>query len=124
MKKDGAWGDHIVVQAAANYFKVLINIIPSSDPYSGVIPINPKLDPGEHVVNNPLVLGHVAEYHYVSLEPVSGELCSYVFMRLSKMLSNLEVTRCFMMRLHGNQLLAELMTSFNPLTRIKPVSRA
>ena len=91
MKKDGAWGDHIVVQAAANYFKVPINIIRSSDPYDGVIPINPMLGPGEHAVN-PLVLGHVAEYHYISLEPVPRELCSYVFMRLSKMLSDLEVT--------------------------------
>ena len=112
MKEDGAWGDHIVLVAAAKCFKVPINIITSSDLQNKVIRINPTLDPGEHTVN-PLVLGHVAEHHYISLEPVPGELCSYVRDIQKCFQTLMKVTRCFMPRLYGNQLLVKLMTSFN-----------
>ena len=77
MKEDGTWGDHIVLVAAAKCFKVPINIVTSSDLHNEVIQINPMLGPGEDAVN-PLVLGHVAESHYISLEPAPGELCPYV----------------------------------------------
>ena len=66
MAKDGTWGDHVVLLAAANYFQTPIRIISSLDREIVVHP--------EHAIadSTPLVLGHIHEFHYVSLQPRQG----------------------------------------------------
>ena len=66
MAKDGTWGDHVVLLAAADYFQTPIRIISSLDREIVVHP--------EHAVadSTPLVLGHIHEFHYVSLQPRQG----------------------------------------------------
>ena len=61
MEKDGTWGDHLILLAAANCYKTPIRVISSLD---RDITINP-----DHLVgnNSSLVLGHIGEKHYVSL---------------------------------------------------------
>jgi len=68
MEKDGTWGDHLVLRAAANCYKIPIRVISSLD--CDII-INP-----DRAVDNtsPLVLGHIHEKHYVSLRPRQGKL--------------------------------------------------
>lgn len=67
MSKDGTWGDHLVLLAAANCYQTPIRVISS---LGNEIVINP-----EHPVANlnPLVLGHIHEEHYVSLHPRQGK---------------------------------------------------
>ena len=64
MAKDGTWGDHVILLAAANYFNTPIRIISSLPDHKDII-INHGADP--------LVLGHVHEEHYVSLLPLTGK---------------------------------------------------
>jgi len=68
MEKDGTWGDHLVLYAAANCYQTQIRVISS---LGCDIIINP-----DGPVNNisPLVLGHIHEKHYVSLRPRQGKL--------------------------------------------------
>ncbi|KAL9962049.1 hypothetical protein ACROYT_G031114 [Oculina patagonica] len=65
MEQDGTWGDHVILYAAANCYQTCIHVI-SSLPHHSDLTIRP-----EHPIDstNPLVLGHVHELHYVSLEP-------------------------------------------------------
>ena len=63
MVKDGTWGDHVVLFAAANYFQTPIRVISSLDREIVVHPEQAVADP------SPLVLGHIHELHYVSLQP-------------------------------------------------------
>ena len=67
MAKDGTWGDHVVLFAAANHFQTPIRIISSLDHEIVVQP--------DHALanTNPLVLGHIHELHYVSLQPRKGK---------------------------------------------------
>ena len=67
MAKDGTWGDHLVLFAAANLFQTPIRIISSLDHEIVVQP--------DHALanTNPLVLGHIHELHYVSLQPRQGK---------------------------------------------------
>ena len=67
MVKDGTWGDHVVLFAAANHFQTPIRIISSLDCEIVVQP--------DHALTNttPLVLGHIHELHYVSLQPRQGK---------------------------------------------------
>ena len=67
MAKDGTWGDHVVLFAAANHFQTPIRIISSLDHEIVVQP--------DHALanTNPLVLGHIHELHYVSLQPRQGK---------------------------------------------------
>ena len=67
MAKDGTWGDHVVLLAAANYFQTSIRIISSLDREIVVHPEQSVADP------TPLVLGHIHEFHYVSLHPRQGK---------------------------------------------------
>ena len=71
MAKDGSWGDHVVLFAAANRFQTPIRIISSLDHEIVVHP--------DHALANssPLVLGHIHELHYVSLQPRQGK-CSLI----------------------------------------------
>ena len=68
MEQDGAWGDHVILCAAANYFKTCIRVV-SSLSHSNDVIITPHCPVDE---SKPLVLGHIHEMHYVSLQPVQG----------------------------------------------------
>ena len=68
MAKDGTWGDHVVLFAAANRFQTSIRIISSLDREIVVHPEHAVADP------TPLVLGHIHELHYVSLQPRKGTI--------------------------------------------------
>ena len=68
MAKDGTWGDHVVLFAAANHFQTAIRIISSLDREIVVNPEHAVADP------TPLVLGHIHELHYVSLQPRKGTI--------------------------------------------------
>ena len=68
MAKDGTWGDHVVLFAAANHFQTAIRIISSLDREIVVHPEHAVCDP------TPLVLGHIHEFHYVSLQPRKGTI--------------------------------------------------
>ena len=70
MAKDGTWGDHVVLFAAANHFQTPIRIISSLDREIVVHPEHPVAEP------TPLVLGHIHELHYVSLQPRKGTVTS------------------------------------------------
>ena len=67
MAKDGTWGDHVVLFAAANHFQTPIHIISSLD---REIVVEPDHAPAN---TNPLMLGHIHEFHYVSLQPRQGK---------------------------------------------------
>ena len=69
MEQDGTWGDHVILWAAANCYQIAIHVISSLPGHSEVI-IKPDcpFDQSKH-----LVLGHVHEVHYVSLQPLQGK---------------------------------------------------
>ena len=68
MEQDGAWGDHVILCAAANCFETCIRVV-SSLSHSHDVIITPHFSVDE---SKPLVLGHIHEVHYVSLQPVKG----------------------------------------------------
>ena len=69
MEKDGTWGDHVILFGTANYYKTYIDVISSQSNHRDI-----TIRPDGHVMStNPLVLGHVHEAHYVSLQPKQGE---------------------------------------------------
>ena len=68
MAKEGTWGDHMVLFAAASYFQTAICIISSLDQIIVVHPEHAVADP------TPLVLGHIHQLHYVSLQPRKGTI--------------------------------------------------
>ena len=67
MEQDGAWGDHLIICAAANCFKTCIHVV-SSLQYDVVIRPDGPVDESKA-----LVLGHIHEVHYVSLQPIQGK---------------------------------------------------
>ena len=69
MEQDGTWGDHVILYGTANCYKTYIDVI-SSQSNHGDLTIRPDDDV---ISTNPLVLGHVHEVHYVSLQPKQGE---------------------------------------------------
>ena len=66
MEKDGTWGDHLVLLAAANCYQTHVRVISSLGRDIVISPDRPVFH------TNPLVLGHVHEEHYVSLQPRQG----------------------------------------------------
>lgn len=84
MAKDGTWGDHLVLFAAANYFQTPIRIISSLNREIGVQPDHAVCD------TNPLVLGHIHDLHYVSLQPRRGK----TFFPITSMLVYLTCGEC------------------------------
>ena len=68
MERDGTWGDHVILWAAANCYQIAIHVIGSLPGLIKVI-IKPDVpfDQSKH-----LVLGHVHELHYVGLQPLQG----------------------------------------------------
>ena len=67
MEEDGTWGDHLILYAAANVYKSRIRVISSIDCDVSITPDHLAVDK-----TNPLVLGHIHEKHYVSLQPREG----------------------------------------------------
>ncbi|XP_078376165.1 uncharacterized protein LOC144659573 [Oculina patagonica] len=67
MERDGTWGDHVILYAAASCYQTCICVI-SSLPHHEDQTIKP--DRPIDSTNRPLVLGHVHELHYVSLKPI------------------------------------------------------
>ena len=67
MEQDGAWGDHLILCAAANCFKTCIHVVSSIHNDVDIRPHGPVDE------SKPLVLGHIHEVHYVSLQPIQGK---------------------------------------------------
>lgn len=62
MEKEGTWGDHVILHAAANRYKTCIRVISSLGCDIMIIPSHPGV-----IKSNTLVVGHIHELHYVSL---------------------------------------------------------
>ena len=69
MEQDGTWGDHVILCAAANCYETCIHVV-SSLPNGNDVIIRPHCPVDK---SKPLVLGHVHEVHYVSLQPIQGK---------------------------------------------------
>lgn len=67
MGRKGTWGDHVMLDAAANRYGVSIRVISLSLERPDVV-IVPRCD----VVDRELIVGHIQELHYVSLLPRKG----------------------------------------------------
>ena len=66
MMADGTWGDHVILYGAANCFEMCVHVISS-------LGHDEMICEGFDVTGSKrLVLGHVAELHYVSLCPHKG----------------------------------------------------
>ena len=65
MSKDGTWGDHIVLVALAHALGRTIRVVTSLDTDCHQVIVEADNQEGE-----PLLLGHLSENHYVSLEPM------------------------------------------------------
>ena len=62
--RDGAWGDHVVIQGICNMFNITINVLSTQN--STMIPIVPMSHASEHT----LYIGLLMQYHYVGLDKV------------------------------------------------------
>ncbi|XP_022804748.1 uncharacterized protein LOC111341968, partial [Stylophora pistillata] len=63
MEQGGAWGDHVILCAAANCYKTCIHVVSSLSAVHDVI-LRPQCPVDK---SRTLVLGHIHEVHYVSL---------------------------------------------------------
>ena len=79
MQQDGTWGDHVILYAAANCYETCIDVI-SSLPHHGDLTIRPDRPVDS---TKPLVLGHLHELHYVSLQPAIQGIAHYISVGLS-----------------------------------------
>lgn len=70
MEADGTWGDHIILYAAACCFETCIEVITISNQQCRNVFINQEQDAGSH---SRLLLGHIQELHYVSLQRQPGK---------------------------------------------------
>ena len=76
MEQDGTWGDHVILYGTANCYETCIDVISSQSNHH-------TIRPDGHVMStNPLVLGHVHELHYVSLQPKQGEALCIILAKL------------------------------------------
>ncbi|KAL3889145.1 hypothetical protein ACJMK2_001499, partial [Sinanodonta woodiana] len=69
MARDGEWADHVVVVAMARMLQMDIMIVtssPSSGPENIIVWVVGKTD----FQDDPIILGHVWESHYMSLQPI------------------------------------------------------
>ena len=68
MSEDRTWGDHIILIALANALAKTIRVVTSheGDCYEVVVEANNQQ-------GAPILLGHLSENHYVSLEPVADQ---------------------------------------------------
>ena len=67
MEKDGTWGDHVILYAAANFYKTCIRVISSLGYDFMITPDYPSI-----IKSYPLVVGHIHEEHFVSLRLKQG----------------------------------------------------
>nr|XP_058943991.1 OTU domain-containing protein DDB_G0284757-like [Pocillopora verrucosa] len=65
MEQDGARGDHLILCAAANYFKTCIHVVSSHNDVYIIHCIHCPVDESK-----PLVQEHIHEVHDVSLQPI------------------------------------------------------
>ncbi|XP_078350930.1 uncharacterized protein LOC144635721 isoform X2 [Oculina patagonica] len=89
MAKDGTWGDHLMLQAAANYYNTAIRVVSSlgRENESLICPVNPADSlPNTSNTNHqqPLVLGYIFELHYVSLVPRQDSVECFTQGRISE----------------------------------------
>ncbi|KAL3889191.1 hypothetical protein ACJMK2_001539, partial [Sinanodonta woodiana] len=73
MARDGEWADHVVVVAMARMLQMDIMIVtssPSSGPENIIVWVVGKTDFQE----DPIILGHVWESHYMSLQPIGPSI--------------------------------------------------
>ena len=73
MERDGTWGDHLMLQAAANFYGTPIRVISSLGHETLINPHNMLANNTNSNLQQPLVLGHIFELHYVSLIPSHGQ---------------------------------------------------
>ena len=71
MARDGTWGDHLILETAARHLNCVIHIISSHPEFD--VKIGPDLNSTTCDVAE-LLLGHIYEYHYVSLEAGTASL--------------------------------------------------
>ncbi|XP_022797592.1 trichohyalin-like, partial [Stylophora pistillata] len=69
MEQDGAWGDHVILCAAANCYKTCIRVVSSLNAAHDVI-LRPQCPVDE---SRTLALGHIHEVHYVSLHSTQAK---------------------------------------------------
>ncbi|PFX12537.1 OTU domain-containing protein, partial [Stylophora pistillata] len=69
MEQDGAWGDHVVLCAAANCYKTCIHVVSSLSAAHDVI-LRPQCPVDK---SRTLALGHIHEVHFVSLHCTQGQ---------------------------------------------------
>ena len=68
MEEDGRWGDHFILQAAADLYETNINLVDCESRDHDV-----TIKPRESNSGKQLVLGRIHELHYVSLRPTLGK---------------------------------------------------
>ena len=61
--RNGAWGDHITMQAISDMLSVTINVLSSHYPMYSVTPNN-------HCAINEVFVGLIMQYHYVGLDKI------------------------------------------------------
>jgi len=83
MEEESTWGDHITLQAMANILKCSIDVLMSSS--GEFISILPSSEPA--VQRQTLVLGYIANLHYVALIP-KGLMHSSISVQLSSQTFN------------------------------------
>lgn len=67
MQKNGQWGDQFCLQALASIYKIQIVVLSSIDMHRDRV-FSVQGDDLFHRTQPFLVLGHIAEYHYMSLD--------------------------------------------------------
>ena len=67
MARDGTWGDHVTLQAAADAFGCAINLITSYEE-EAIVRVTPRPVPSVHINAKVLWLSFWAEVHYNSIE--------------------------------------------------------
>lgn len=72
MSQRGTWGDNVILQAAANKYNTPICVVSSLQDHDDII-ISPDPPPPCHSTDA-LVVGHIHEAHYVSLQPIEGRV--------------------------------------------------
>ena len=72
MLSQGAWADHLIIQAVADALNRVIQMIESNKPFSPVTIVRPVNNQG----NPPLALtiGHLGETHYVYTVPICDDM--------------------------------------------------
>ncbi|KAI8492273.1 hypothetical protein Bbelb_301700 [Branchiostoma belcheri] len=68
MSRDGEWGDHIALIALASVLRREIHVVSSTPGDDFLTKVHPNGGSDEPVTGPPLLLGHYAEQHYVSLD--------------------------------------------------------